>query len=125
MVWYLVGKLFQCLCRISTIYFCCFSFSLKFWRQCMKMVSQNFPCLKPSCQYVIFPRPSTSLWFNLLKSTISYMSTIIPYLRCALTPHNFRVCALRKVPEKCFKICHNYYYFWNKKTQIIVFLFII
>ena len=66
------------------IYFCCFSFSLKFWRQCMnEMVSRNFPCLKPSCQYVIFPRPSTSLWFNLLKSTISYMSTI-PYLRWTL-----------------------------------------
>ena len=80
MVWYLVGKLFQCLFHI----FCCFSFSLKFWRQCMnEMVSRNFPCLKPSCQYVIFPGPSTSLWFNLLKSTISYMSTI-PYLRWTL-----------------------------------------
>ena len=22
------------------------------------------------------------------------------------TPHNFRVCAWRKAPEKCFKICH-------------------
>ena len=37
------------------------------------------------------------------------------------TPNNnFRVCALQKAPEKCYKICH----FWNDKTQACKLFFI-